>query len=303
MLINFPKGHQNYTNFLVAFLFLNVLLFGFNLIPVFSKASLINNTSNIKSNYTIKKQLDTLDFGNNFGLKNLNISPQIKNLSVAIDSQIEKKVIEKKAIEKEQFDQATIRTETAFVPSQNPTEPIVISSTPQVFIPPSDPIISKKNKISGHTLTINKLGMLDVPMLFGSVYNLNDIDAKLVNSPVIENQAAAGICGNLGNAFIYGHSEAPNNFTIGNATEIFSSLTSLTNGDEIRVNFNGENICKYRVNNWDKTVTNSNGDVTMTEFNRVMKYPEMNNEPSLTIQTCQKGSTTVRLLLRAYKVT
>jgi sortase (surface protein transpeptidase) len=128
------------------------------------------------------------------------------------------------------------------------------------------------------------------------------IDKLLLNSPVIESQDAVDICSPSGNSYIFGHSEPPDSNNPSLAGNIFGNLTNLSSGDIIQLVSTSGHQCQYKVDKWDKMVVDSNNDVDINEYYRALQYPEKSTESSLTIQTCQKGSTTVRLLLRASRI-
>ncbi|MEI6728635.1 MAG: sortase [bacterium] len=202
-------------------------------------------------------------------------------------------------------------TQTAFVNTKNQeiTLPEMISSKNLVvtgsqleanasrIIPPVAPKVVPP-VISGPRLTIDKIGLKNVTLAYSSVKTLSDVDKKLLYSPVVENQVTQELCSKSGNAYIYGHSEPAKRGTENlPGVNIFSDLTAVKAGDVINVtNLLGKS-CSYKVFAWDKTVTDSDDRVSSEEFNRIFN-PEY-EFASLTIQTCQKGSTTVRLLLRA----
>jgi hypothetical protein len=137
-----------------------------------------------------------------------------------------------------------------------------------------------------------------VTLTYSSVKTLGDIDNKLLYSPVVENQVAKELCSKSGNAYIYGHSEPAKRGTENlPGVNIFSDLTAVKVDDVIKATNSLGQSCSYKVIAWDKVVTDSNDKVSSEEFNRV--FNPGYEFGSLTIQTCQKGSTTVRLLLRA----
>ena len=202
-------------------------------------------------------------------------------------------------------------TQTAFVSSQIQKTflPEIISSKKLVvtgnqleanFTRISAPVVPKivPPVITGPRLTIDKIALKNLSLAYSSVKTLNDIDKKLLYSPVVENQVTKELCSENGNAYIYGHSEPAKRGTENlPGVNIFSSLTDVKVGDLIKVTNSLGQSCSYKVFAWDKTITDSNDKVSNEEFNRI--FNPAYEFASLTIQTCQKGSTTVRLLLRA----
>ena len=172
----------------------------------------------------------------------------------------------------------------------------VVDPEPQTA---SIPAIIPPKKLS---LTIPKIGLDQVSLAYGTNRNIAQIDKLLLNSPVIENQDAVSICAAKGNSYIYGHSEPPDVTNQGSAGRIFGNLDSLSPGDIIELVTADGQTCKYKVDKWDKLVVDKNHNIDINEYYRAMNYPDKPTDSSLTIQTCQKGSTVVRLLLRASRI-
>lgn len=202
-------------------------------------------------------------------------------------------------------------TQTAFVNTKNQEIilPDIVSSKSVVatgnqleanasrIIPPLPPKVVPAI-ISGPRLTIDKIGLKNVILAYSSVNTMSEINEKLLYSPVVENQVTQEPCSKTGNAYIYGHSEPAKRGTENlPGVNIFTNLNTLKPGDVINVTNSLGQSCSYKVFAWDKTVTDSNDGVSIEEFNRI--FNPGYEFASLTIQTCQKGSATVRLLLRA----
>lgn len=181
------------------------------------------------------------------------------------------------------------------IETKNIDKPVVVPAPQAPLIPA---IIPSKNL----SLTIPKIGLDQVSLAYGTNRNITQIDKLLLSSPVIENQDAVNICAAKGNSYIFGHSEPPDDTNPGLAGRIFGKLASLSPGDIIELVTADGQECKYKVDKWDKMVVDKNHNIDINEYYRAMNYPDKPTDSSLTIQTCQRGSTVVRLLLRASRV-
>ena len=134
----------------------------------------------------------------------------------------------------------------------------------------------------------------------GSIENIPKINQKLLQNPVMENQLSQKICSKKGNSYLMGHSEPSQNSEKNfKASFIFANLENLNLGEEIIFeNQNQEVICKYKLIKIDSLTTNLDNKVTQEELDFALN-PTNLPKNILTIQTCQKGSPTVRLLFRA----
>jgi sortase (surface protein transpeptidase) len=199
---------------------------------------------------------------------------------------------------------------------EEPEEPEVIAANPQNDPQPNpaQPVQSEQfnettpdpapqPSIPSHPyINIPKIGLNYTAVGYASMQNMPDMDAKLLQGPVVESQLTADLCTTGKNAYLMGHSEPAVASTSGYpGVRIFSNLTALQPGDLIQARGANGIECTYRVTNWDQTVTQPNGQTTWAEFNRLL-YPANQNQSTLTIQTCQKGSATVKLILRAVRV-
>lgn len=134
----------------------------------------------------------------------------------------------------------------------------------------------------------------------GSMQDIPKINDQLLHNPVMENQLASQVCSKQGNSYLMGHSE------LSGYSEkdykgilVFANLENLNSGDEIIFeNQNQEIVCKYKLLKVDTLITDFNNKVTQEELNFALKPSNLPTN-TLTIQTCQKGSSTVRLLFRA----
>lgn len=206
----------------------------------------------------------------------------------------------------ENLDTSSIPIQTIPEPVLAPPKKLVSDSknndksavVPEPQTPSIPALIPPKNL----SLTIPKIGLDQVSLAYGTNRNIAQIDKLLLSSPVIENQDAANLCAAKGNSYIFGHSEPPDDNNPGLAGRIFGKLASLSAGDIIELVTADGQGCKYKVDKWDKMVVDKNNNIDITEYYRAMNYPDKLTDSSLTIQTCQKGSTVIRLLLRASRI-
>lgn len=158
-----------------------------------------------------------------------------------------------------------------------------------------------KNNFTPNSISIARINLTDLKLAQSSVGRANELYSKMLYSPVLEDTISPDLCSDAGNSYITGHSQ-PTSKKESNypAVNIFSNLNTLQVGDTIQAT-NGSGInCSYKVTKWDKLVTNSD-DTVSEEIFKSAYFPKT-DKPTLTIQTCQKNSTTVRLLLRAEKI-
>ena len=148
------------------------------------------------------------------------------------------------------------------------------------------------------TISIPKINLNQVQVAYSSLDTMNDLYAKMDNHPVLDMKYASDFCNKT--AYLMGHSEPYYKGQKGIAVNIFSRLHELDLGDKIFViSANGER-CVYQINSWDTVITNNNDEITEVDFNKLFNPVHTSN--ILTIQTCKKGSSTVRLILRATQI-
>lgn len=153
---------------------------------------------------------------------------------------------------------------------------------------------------TGPRISINRIKIKDTPLLYSSAMNMDDIDKKLLQGPVVENQLTSSLCSPNKHSYIYGHSEPVSSATAHHeGSHTFTRLTELSTGDIITVTNKNGVTCSYKVKHWEVARTESDGKtVSIDTFNRVF-YPDDVGDGLLTIQTCKKGSATDRMILRA----
>lgn len=195
---------------------------------------------------------------------------------------------------------STIDTPAPTPSIPKPAKPIEITDKPIPNTPPVAP--TPPTPLKNLSLTIPKIGLKSINLVYGTNRNIPEIDRFLINNPVIETQDALNICSESGNSYIFGHSEPPDTINPGSAGRIFGSLHTLNAGDTIELVTAEGKPCKYKVDKWDQMVVDKEGNIDINEYYRAMQYPDKPSASSLTIQTCKKGSTTVRLLLRASRI-
>ncbi|GAB4147888.1 MAG: hypothetical protein OHK0017_10110 [Patescibacteria group bacterium] len=167
--------------------------------------------------------------------------------------------------------------------------------------PEVDTVVQIKTVPVNSTLTISKIGLNNVKLQYSSIYKLDELYQKMRRTPIVETQLGSPICADSGNTYITGHSEPSSLADVPYAgSYIFSRLNELQVGDVIDMTNSDGVSCKYQVYAWEVLVTDTNDQVDIDEFNKA--YFPSHDRPTLTIQTCKKGSATVRLLLRAEKI-
>jgi len=175
------------------------------------------------------------------------------------------------------------------------------SNQPAANTVKTQPKTSQKAASSGPSLSIPAIN-LQSNLDYATIQNLADLDNKILYNPAVESAISADVCTAGRNSYIAGHSEpaiaSTKNYP---AVYVFSRLTELKPGDKIFVTGRNGASCTYQVTHWETVVTNQNDQVPQSVFNNLYN-PNTNGRSMLTIQTCQKGSATVRLILRAEMV-
>jgi sortase (surface protein transpeptidase) len=149
------------------------------------------------------------------------------------------------------------------------------------------------------SISIPRIGLNNVLYSSGSMTNINDIDSKLLQGPVIDTHYAVDACQPNSHTYLMGHSEPSFGWQSGYpGAYIFNQLHTLVPGDTITMTNIAGQSCTYEVTGWDRVETDSNDSVSWEVFNSVM-FPDISQHGVLSIQTCELGSATVRLILRA----
>jgi len=152
------------------------------------------------------------------------------------------------------------------------------------------------------SISIPAINIYNRSLDYGTINDLSNLDKRLLYNPVVESQSSADLCTLQKNSYIVGHSEPAIASTSGYpGVYVFSDLNQLNPGDIINVTNQNGASCSYKVTNWEKVVTNSQDQVPLSVFNNLYN-PNTGGKSTLTIQTCQKGSASVRLILRAEMV-
>lgn len=222
--------------------------------------------------------------------QNLNIDQTVtKNLVYNDDSDKEVKISSPKSPE--------IKPAILEIKPINQT-PILQAETKTIPQAPT-PETTQEVSNNGYTLTIPKIGLNKVYFAPATMRNISNLESQMRYSPVWESGLTAEPCSDAGNSYLMGHSEPAFGGQVLPGDNIFTSLNLLAPGDVINIQTPATK-CSYKVTGWDKIVTGSDDSVTQEDFNKAL-YPTSNGG-MLSIQTCQKGSTTVRLILRAEKI-
>ena len=161
------------------------------------------------------------------------------------------------------------------------------------------PVAAAKLQPSQKTpsISIESIGMNNQKLQYATIKKINDLYSKMRQTPIVESNYALDLCTKEKNSYIMGHSEPSYSGEIGSGLYAFSRLEEVKIGDTISVtNIQGQ-TCKYRATAWDFVRTNNQDKITKEQFNKLF-YPKNGGKSTLTLQTCQKGSSTVRLILR-----
>lgn len=158
--------------------------------------------------------------------------------------------------------------------------------------------IKNSEVINYSSITIQSIGMNKQELQYASIKRIDDLYTKMKQTAIVEDGYAPDLCTKNKNAYVLGHSEPSYFGEIGNGVHAFSRLEEVEVGDIITVtNIQGQE-CSYKAIAWDFVRTDNADQITRDQFNKLF-YPKNGGKSTLTLQTCQKGSSTVRLILRA----
>lgn len=159
-------------------------------------------------------------------------------------------------------------------------------------------VTKKAEKINYPHITIQSIGMNKQELQYASIKRIDDLYSKMQQTAIIEDGYAPDLCTKNKNAYVLGHSEPSYFGETGNGVYVFSRLEEVEVGDIITVTNNQGQECSYKATAWDFVRTDNADQITREQFNKLF-YPKNGGKSTLTLQTCQKGSSTVRLILRA----
>lgn len=136
-------------------------------------------------------------------------------------------------------------------------------------------------------VSISKLGIKDAITETNSLALSPDLS--------LGHYRGSGIPGEVGNAFIYGHSVLPWFFNPKNYKTIFSTIDTLVIGDIVNIDYNGK-VLTYKVEAKEILPTD--------KVNPLLEYkPKYLNESTITLMTCwPAGTKAKRLLVKAVLV-
>jgi Sortase domain len=156
----------------------------------------------------------------------------------------------------------------------------------------------KSKPINPSTISIPQIGLNSIKVVSANLDYLDDLYIKMEQNPVLETTYSGDFC--TKRSYVMGHSEPSYSGQKGRAINIFRNLEILELGDIFEATDSQGKTCQYKVIKWDFVTTNTNDEITEDQFKYVF-YPNYSGN-ILTIQTCKKGSSTVRLLLRAEQI-
>jgi sortase (surface protein transpeptidase) len=153
-------------------------------------------------------------------------------------------------------------------------------------------------KLQTPSISIESIGMKNQKLQYATIKKIDNLYSKMQQTPIVENGYTPDLCTNNKNAYIMGHSEPSYEGEKGAGLYVFSRLEEVEIGDIITVtNLKGQ-TCNYQATGWDFVRTDNQDKITREQFNKVF-FPKNGGKSTLTLQTCQKGSSTVRLILRS----
>jgi sortase (surface protein transpeptidase) len=148
------------------------------------------------------------------------------------------------------------------------------------------------------SISIESIGMKKQKLQYATIKKIDNLYSKMQQTPIVENGYTPDLCTVGKNSYIMGHSEPSYEGEKGAGLYAFSRLEEVEIGDFINVtNLDGQ-TCNYQATSWDFVRTDIQDKITKEQFNKLF-FPKNGGKSTLTLQTCQKGSSTVRLILRA----
>ena len=268
-----------------------------NSIPFLRQVNTLDRLSYFQKNQSLRLNFATLNISTDKIIEDLKNQETAKNSIIEISDKSNLVVDMKDVLGKKQNLNSTYSTQDSALEFSEEVKKseMVKNSQPNQnqkpeAIPNSVPIFNK------NIFSIPKIGLINSVLEEASLRNISDIDQKLLYNAVIENQVTHQLCID-GHSYIYGHSEPVTSSEAHfPAVNIFTNLNNLVSGDIIEVRNKDGQVCKYQVSHWDRVETMADQKLSVDQLNFAFNPGE---EIALTIQTCQKGSSTVRLLLRA----
>lgn len=187
------------------------------------------------------------------------------------------------------------------------TQPTSQSNSPSSIEQNSNPVVHsntitpQQNPSKPNSITIPSINLINTPYVFGSLQNISDIETKLTYGPVIDIGYNSEPCLPNSSTYMMGHSEPAYSWQSNHSgSYVFNRLHTVKVGEIITVTNSQSLTCTYIVEGWE-TVTTVNDEVDQGTFNRLI-FPDTSSGSILSIQTCQLGSATVRLILKARMV-
>jgi LPXTG-site transpeptidase (sortase) family protein len=185
-------------------------------------------------------------------------------------------------------------------------EPAIIqppSPTQNQTSPTPKPIVNPQSRVGGAKVSIPAINLTDVSLDYGTVNDMALLQRKLLFNPVVENQLTQDFCGQGGdNSYLMGHSEPsiPSEDSYP-AARVFRNLHKLKLGDVIQTTNLQNEACSYQITKIFRVTTDQTGYVPGDIYNDLF-WPAADGASILTIQTCELGSATVRLIIRAKRI-
>lgn len=203
------------------------------------------------------------------------------------------------------FSMPIVTTETTTpahsTPIEAPSEKSISAAAESEKAKPANPTPVSTTKTKTPQTSTLKIASINLEAKLGyeTLFNVQAMEQKLLQGPVVESKEASALCSKGQNAYIYGHSEPATSGTEKQpGVYAFARLNELNVGDKIEVFDKQGQKCTYQVKKWERINTNSDGSVSLQTFKQLVK-PDTGGESWLTLQTCDKNDLTGRLILRA----
>jgi hypothetical protein len=151
------------------------------------------------------------------------------------------------------------------------------------------------------SISIPAINIKDQKYAFSSLFSIDDLYQKMIYKPVMENQVAGEVCKPNSHSYIFGHSEPSSPSEVGPGTSVFGNLNLLINGDIVNAVDSQGNKCQYKITGREVITTDGADKISYAKYQQLF-FPDLSQGSVLTLQTCQKGSSTVRIVYRAVMI-
>jgi Sortase domain len=189
--------------------------------------------------------------------------------------------------------------------------PVLVKETPKPVLAPTTQTLPKELPIQApkptvelgipSSISIPSINIKDQRYAFSSLFSIDDLYQKMIYKPVMENQVAGEVCKPNSHSYIFGHSEPSSPSEVGPGTSVFANLNLLINGDIVNAVDSQGNKCQYKITGREVITTDGADKISYAKYQQLF-FPDLSQGSVLTLQTCQKGSSTVRIVFRAVMI-